>query len=438
VAQALTRILKSPRARRSGLLLVLWAVIFALLFAVREVLLPFFIAIFLAYVINPIVGRLSAFEIRPGFRLPRWGSVLTLYGAALVLVWLTAIYVVPQLYGELERLVRSSGQMLSQLDQEQIERQAKRLDGLAKRTGLPIRVVAGTNGSAPPPTPTPPTPTPPTPTPSTPDTLAPDDGDAPLSPTYTVDLNHELQSAAASALDVLQGSTGQIAVRLQALVGGLVGFVFKLFLVLMVTAFLLSDVERVKRYFFTLLPVEDANAWDKLLNRVDRGLSGVVRGQLTICFVNGVLTLIGLLLFQVKFAFLLATIAAIFSLIPIFGSITSTIPIVIVALATSGLWIAILMVLWILGIHALEANLLNPKIMGDAAKIHPVVIVVALVAGEHFYGIVGALFAVPVVSIGLTVFRSIQAKATELEERAHHSALAPPTRRPRLWREPLS
>ena len=62
------------------------------------------------------------------------------------------------------------------------------------------------------------------------------------------------------------------------------------------------------------------------------------------------------------------------------------------------------MLAWIIGIHLVEANLLNPKIMGDAAKIHPVLVVFALIAGEHSYGLVGALFAVPVASIIQTIF----------------------------------
>jgi predicted PurR-regulated permease PerM len=62
------------------------------------------------------------------------------------------------------------------------------------------------------------------------------------------------------------------------------------------------------------------------------------------------------------------------------------------------------MLAWIILIHLLEANLLNPKIMGNAAKIHPVLVVFALIAGEHSYGLVGALFAVPVASIIQTIF----------------------------------
>jgi predicted PurR-regulated permease PerM len=60
--------------------------------------------------------------------------------------------------------------------------------------------------------------------------------------------------------------------------------------------------------------------------------------------------------------------------------------------------------LWIIGIHQVEANLLNPKIIGVAAKIHPVLVVFALIVGEHFYGLWGALLAVPTLSLTQSVF----------------------------------
>jgi predicted PurR-regulated permease PerM len=59
---------------------------------------------------------------------------------------------------------------------------------------------------------------------------------------------------------------------------------------------------------------------------------------------------------------------------------------------------------WIVGIHQLEANLLNPKIMGDSAKIHPVLVIFSLLVGEHFFQIVGALLAVPTMSVVQSIF----------------------------------
>ena len=52
----------------------------------------------------------------------------------------------------------------------------------------------------------------------------------------------------------------------------------------------------------------------------------------------------------------------------------------------------------------MEANILNPKILGNAAQLHPVVVIFALLAGEHTFGLFGALFAVPTASILQTAF----------------------------------
>ena len=64
--------------------------------------------------------------------------------------------------------------------------------------------------------------------------------------------------------------------------------------------------------------------------------------------------------------------------------------------------------------------------MGDAARIHPVLIVLALVIGERSLGIVGALLAVPIASVFVAVFRFLQRKLAELEERAGPLHAAPP------------
>jgi predicted PurR-regulated permease PerM len=114
------------------------------------------------------------------------------------------------------------------------------------------------------------------------------------------------------------------------------------------------------------------------------------------------------------------------------------VPIVVVALA-DGFSTALLSVGWIVGIHLLEANLLNPKIMGDAAKMHPVLVVLALIVGEHYYGMVGALLAVPLASILVTIYKTARARAMVLDAEvvAAENAPARVERRAgqRVWRE---
>jgi predicted PurR-regulated permease PerM len=203
---------------------------------------------------------------------------------------------------------------------------------------------------------------------------------------------------------------GDIVTVSRNIVTSLVAGVFMMFFMLMVAAFFSIDAQAIVRYFLSLVPVEYAADARLLLERIDRSLSGVVRGQVTICVVNGILTAIGLVLFGVKFAFLLATVATVFSLIPIFGTILSSVPIVVIALA-DGFQKGVAILLWIIGIHALEAYFLNPKIMGSAARIHPIIVAFSLIAGEKLFGLVGALFAVPVASIVVACFDYARIKA---------------------------
>jgi predicted PurR-regulated permease PerM len=221
-------------------------------------------------------------------------------------------------------------------------------------------------------------------------------------------LEDKLRSYLKQGMVALQSKLND-AVRFgQKIVAGFIKGIFLFFFTLMIGAFILIDLEKVHGFMRGLFPPNTREDYDVIIAGMDRGLSGVIRGQLLICLVNGVLTYIGLLIFDVKYGLILATIAAAMSLIPIFGSILSSIPIVAVALVSGDSGIdafrGIAMTLWIIGIHFLEANLLNPKIIGTAAKIHPVLVIFALFLGEHSYGLVGALLAVPILSAIQVVF----------------------------------
>lgn len=434
--------LSDKRAQRGLLLVLLWIPAVILLVAVREVLLPFFVAAALAYVIAPGVRWISARRIA-GRSLPRPAAVILLYLITAVVLFVGGRIFVPQLYKEVKHLGSASAALFSQLSDENIARQAHALEAWIKTNELPIHIVTAEDEDV---ITDVPVGTSAIPLGPRPRRLAPvhNDGGAGSEPGGTihdvapdpsaphldhdVDVAEDLDPPRVFRLDLL--TTTQNLVRdaklwakdaslravgqLQGALAKALGFLFSCLLVLMLTAFIVADTERFTSFLYTITPVRDRDTLQDLLGRIDRGLSGVVRGQLTICIINGVLTLVGLLLLKVKFAFLLATVAAVFSLVPVFGSILSTIPIVIVALG-SGPSTAVLAVLWILGIHAVEANLLNPKIMGEAAKIHPVLVVLALVIGEHFYGLAGALFAVPIMSVLVTLWRAMRTKAMALD-----------------------
>lgn len=386
----------------------------------RDVALPFVFAILVAYVLAPVVDRMARLRVA-GRAMPRGIAVVLLYINILALLGLFVGYFIPKLSVDIARVFREAPQLFSKLNQEYLP-----------HVGAWVDDYLGA-GTPPPPAPV---------LDATPDQK--DLGAIVLAPTgdgrYKIDLTgltfdikptgeggftvtpppsedpdpkgegrweRSIKQWIAERVKTTESQTRRALELGQRFATGIITGVARLILVLMVAAFILIDLQRIRGFIRSLVPVSYQADYDHIARGIDRGLSGVVRGQLLICFINGVATYLGLQLFHVKYPLLLAGIAAVMSLVPIFGSIMSSIPIVAIALVSSGkfdLTQGIKVVGWIALIHLVEANFLNPKILGDAAKIHPVVVVFALIAGEHSYGFVGALFAVPVASIIQTLF----------------------------------
>jgi len=368
-----------PVEPRTRLLLLsgLWVFLLVLAIVFRSVVVPFAGAGLIAYLIAPAVNRLSSLKIR-GHGLPHWLSILVIYALFFLGVYLFLVALLPQIYGELVRITKTGLDLARSLTPERIEEIALATEAWLMERGVAVALAQRSLGVE--------------------------------ETAIQLDLQQLVEHAVARGGATLEANLGDIVGVTRMVISRVVAGVFMLFLLLMVAAFFSIDAKNIRRYAVSLLPPESLGEIALLVGRIDRSLSGVVRGQVTICLVNGVLTFVGLLLFEVKFAFLLAFIATILSLIPIFGTILSSVPIVLIGLSQSfGTGVAILA--WIIGIHAVEAYFLNPKIMGSAARIHPVVVVFSLVAGERAFGLWGALFAVPVASVVVACFDFLRMKA---------------------------
>src|SRR5215217_6734946 len=373
----------TDRRKRLLILGALWLVVAAALVTFRSVVMPFAGAALIAYLVQPLVARITRLQVA-GRKVPHWAAILLIYAGFFVGVYLFLVALVPQLYREMARVSRDTMALANTLTPEQVQVLAQRGETWLSDYGIPValsnRALEGADAA----------------------------GGAHFS--LALDLEQLLSDAVKRVSSLVQENLGDIVSVSRSIIAGVAAGVFTLFFVLMLAAFFSIDGHAIRRYCGTLVPAEYAHDAKQLAERIDRSLSGVVRGQVTICFVNGALTFVGLLLFGVKFAFLLATIATFFSLIPIFGTILSSVPIVLIAMA-DGFKKGLAILVWIIGIHAVEAYFLNPKIMGQAARIHPVIVAFSLIAGERLFGLVGALFAVPITAILVACFDYARLKA---------------------------
>jgi predicted PurR-regulated permease PerM len=373
--------------RRALLLGSLWLTLLVLGAVFRSALLPLVGAALIAYLVAPLVRRLERVTVA-GRSPPRAAAILLIYAAFFGVVYLFAVAIVPQLYRELTRISGNAVSFAQSLNPERIQKMAENTEDWFAQRGIPValseRALEGTDSEA--------------------------ESNARPAWSVQVDLERLMRNLAGRFSGIVRDNVGNLVEVTRSVVTGVFAGIFTFFMMLFLAAYLAIDAAAIRAYVWTLVPPEWFSDVQGLAERIDRSLAGVVRGQVTICLVNGTLTLVGLVLFGVKFAFLLATIATLLSLIPIFGTIISSVPIVTVGLSQS--WRTGLgMLLWIIGIHVLEAYVLNPKIMGSAARIHPIVVVLALLAGERSYGLVGALVAVPVAAILVACFDFVRQRA---------------------------
>lgn len=392
----------------------LWGLALFLLFVVilfRQIVLPFIFALLVAYLLAPLVRRMQP-------RTGRAGAVIILY--LIILSGLVTFFgfLLPGVITDLAKLRETAPEAIAKINEEWVPRASDWLDesfgALAPPGGEDgaSQIVVTPQGDG---------------------SYLVDLEDVRLHVEETPDGGFLVEAPAAGGESVgevikhlvaSKGSelTSVVGSAIQSIIAGVVSFLTSFVITFMLAAFILVDLERVNRFVRSLVPVNYASDFDQILRGVDVGMAGVIRGQLLICLVNGILTYIGLLIFGVKYSLLLALTAGVFSLIPIFGTILSSIPIVLIALVSGdegGLELGkgVAMIAWIAGIHLVEANFLNPKIIGDSAHIHPVIVVFALLAGEYAYGLTGALLAVPTASMIQVVFLYARSRSREVFER---------------------
>jgi len=162
--------------------------------------------------------------------------------------------------------------------------------------------------------------------------------------------------------------------------------------------YFLKDKEYFKKKIYLLLPKTYRNDILKISREIDSSLNKFIRGQLIVAAIVGGFTTIGLLIVGIDFAIIIGIIAGVADIIPYFGPIIGILPALIFALLESpvkAIWVIVVFVV----IQQLEGNIISPKIVGESVGLHPVVVMISLLIGGGYFGVLGMLLAVPVTSI---------------------------------------
>lgn len=314
-----------------------------LLYILREPLFPFFIALALAYMLDPVLDRMESRKI------PRVIAVFILLGAVAITATMAGLV----LYPLLEEQVGSGMEQLPQYAaklQEKFSPLIEKVSGYDKtRVNEMIRAVTGKMGALP-----------------------------------------------IQILNMLYGFT----VSAFSSVAGVFAVVFSLMVAPVAAFYFMRDIDKMKKELLKLVPQRYREKVSHIAADIDNTLSAFIRGQLTVALAMALMYSAGLYFIGTPMWLLVGIIAGLSNIVPYLALVTGLIPALILTWLHFGDYRSLLYVLALFGsVQIIEGFFLTPKIMGESVGLHPVAIMLAILIGGMFFGIIGIILAVPTAAV---------------------------------------
>jgi len=215
---------------------------------------------------------------------------------------------------------------------------------------------------------------------------------------------------------------GAVAQWIMSFVGG----IFNLVMGLVISLYVLLDRDRILGFFNRLNAAifkrEDRiNRANKYFGQINKVLLTFIASKGLDSLINFVVATTILMIFQVPYALLLGLIAGAFNFIPYLGTIISTIIISTLTFFALGINSAIYVLICLLAFNQVDGNFIEPRIMKSSLKISPILVIIAVVIGGAYFGIVGMFLAVPVAVI---IKQLVLEYVAHIEEEKANAALS--------------
>ncbi|MFI8231110.1 AI-2E family transporter [Streptomyces sp. NPDC085900] len=217
-----------------------------------------------------------------------------------------------------------------------------------------------------------------------------------VSPTVMSDLQGKLNTFVSEHRSALISSAVSGAGRLvEVLTAGV--------LALFCSLFFIHSGDRFWRWFQEWLPQPARDPWSRAGGAAWRTFAGYTRGIFIVAGTNAVLVGVALFLLRVPLALPLTLLEFFAAFVPLVGSPVALGVATVVALASRGPVIALVVLALIVIVGQIEGHVLHPLVMSWAVRLHPVVVALSVIAGSILAGVVGAVVAVPMVSVAWAV-----------------------------------
>lgn len=214
---------------------------------------------------------------------------------------------------------------------------------------------------------------------------------------------------------LLVGSSAGAFQTASVLFGGFLGFT----LIAVLSFYLSVQEEGVADFLRIVSPTKHHDYVIDLWRRSQRKIGYWLQGQLLLGVVVGVLVYLVLMVVGIQHALVLAILAGVFEIIPVFGPIISSVPAILIAFAQGGVGTGLLLIGLYIIIYQFESQLFYPLVVKKIVGISPIVVILALVIGAKLAGVLGAIIAVPLSAALMEYVHDIEKyKKQEIAERA--------------------
>lgn len=190
--------------------------------------------------------------------------------------------------------------------------------------------------------------------------------------------------------------------------GGMVSFV----LMIVISFYLAVQDDGISKFLSIITPLKHEKYVINLWKRSQIKIGYWMQGQLLLAILVMVLVYIGLLIIGIPHALLLAVIAGVLELIPLFGATLAAIPALFVAYTTDGVTTALIVALLYLVIQQLENHVIYPLVVKKMVGLPAIVSILALIVGGQLAGFIGVLISVPVAAVVMEYLNDLEERKT--------------------------
>lgn len=197
---------------------------------------------------------------------------------------------------------------------------------------------------------------------------------------------------AAKVTDYVRGALNVVTTSL--------GFMVELILIPVLAFYFVFDHRTLSREIYGLFPASRRREAIKIGRSVGHVLQSYIFGQLILCAIAGALTGLFLTAMGMPYVVVLAVLAGVTRAIPVIGPVVSGVPIVLVGLLNfDGLAAPLALLAFVIVMHFAESKFIMPLLIGERLNLHPAVVIIALLVGAEFFGLVGMFLAAPVAAV---------------------------------------